>query len=519
MIFWSGCSHVHRLTLHPWATLFVDTASGRRARPKADDIGGAEVSFIDAGGGKQIGVIGLHGTVAHRPSPRFDTALQFWVPALQTLAADETVAAILIDVAAAPGGNVAGVNEAGRAIREVRETKPVTAALSGQVGGVAYELAAAASEVVITPSAMAGGLGFAAVHVDRSQANEKAGVAVSYITAGRYKVEGNPNEPLDQEARAEIQRHLRRYHAAQMRAVGFGRRMAPKQVRERFGQGRFHIGEDAVKLGMADRVGTRGEVVADLLARHRPPDRNFPASRRSVDLKRKRLELLRAKEEDAAKSPLARKRTRKRTNVKQARERLQADKFRIASLDALSETGTIPGIVVEGYAALCNVISKEMRDWHRDTYGSFLRFAPGAFRNARFNALACWQLHLGEKLLRTGDVLGSTENATLQFTATDEGLWFSLRLPDTRRGHAALRDIRKGGVRCSISFKQAGYRRFSYRGKPGLEWTDVGLVEDVTLTRSPCFPRTWCRVRRTEKTGTQTRRASGRYRVRPAGRV
>jgi len=33
-------------------------------------------------------------------------------------------------------------------------------------------------------------------HTDVSQAAENAGIKTTYITAGKYKAEGNPHEPL-----------------------------------------------------------------------------------------------------------------------------------------------------------------------------------------------------------------------------------------------------------------------------------------------------------------------------------
>ena len=54
--------------------------------------------------------------------------------------------------------------------------------------------------------------------------NEKQGVKMTYLTAGRYKAEGNPDEPLSPEARAYDLSRINDYYSAFTQAVARGRR-------------------------------------------------------------------------------------------------------------------------------------------------------------------------------------------------------------------------------------------------------------------------------------------------------
>jgi hypothetical protein len=56
-----------------------------------------------------------------------------------------------------------------------------------------------------SPSAELGSIGVYAAHQDRSAMQEKLGVKTTLISAGKYKVEGNPFEPLSEEARQALQ--------------------------------------------------------------------------------------------------------------------------------------------------------------------------------------------------------------------------------------------------------------------------------------------------------------------------
>lgn len=173
------------------------------------------------------------------------------------------VGAILLDVDS-PGGSVFGVDELATKIRSARGQKRTVALVNSQAYSAGYYLASAAEEVVITPSGMLGSIGTRMVHVDESKLNEQMGIDVTYIYAGKYKVEGNPDEPLGDEARAEIQRMVDRYYQAFVAAVAANRGVSASHVEEHYGQGRVFGAEDAVARGMADRIGTYETVMSDL---------------------------------------------------------------------------------------------------------------------------------------------------------------------------------------------------------------------------------------------------------------
>jgi signal peptide peptidase SppA len=130
----------------------------------------------------------------------------------------------------------------------------------------AYWLASAASELVVTPSGEVGSIGVFAIHEDYSAALDRVGVKVSLISAGKYKTEGNPFEPLGEEAQAAVQGTVNDYYDMFIRAVARGRGVSQADVIAGFGEGRVVMAEQAVRLGMADRVATIDEVIGGLQA-------------------------------------------------------------------------------------------------------------------------------------------------------------------------------------------------------------------------------------------------------------
>jgi ClpP class serine protease len=131
------------------------------------------------------------------------------------------------------------------------------------MASAAYWIASAADKIYVTPGGEIGSVGVLAVHTDISQANESEGRKVTIIKAGKYKAEGNPYEPLNDESTAELQKGVDRYYDMFVKDVAAGRRASVSKVRSDFGQGRLMSPEDAVSAGMADGVMAFSDVMSE----------------------------------------------------------------------------------------------------------------------------------------------------------------------------------------------------------------------------------------------------------------
>jgi cytochrome c553 len=87
-----------------------------------------------------------------------------------------------------------------------------------------------------------------------------------YVALKAYKTEGNPDEPLSDEAAAEIQARVDRYGRMFEENVAANRGIALSVVRSDYGQGRMLDADAAKKAGMVDRVESFEGVVARLLS-------------------------------------------------------------------------------------------------------------------------------------------------------------------------------------------------------------------------------------------------------------
>ena len=93
------------------------------------------------------------------------------------------------------------------------------------------------------------------------------GIKVSLISAGKYKTEGMPYEPLSAEARASMQRMVDDFHTMFVAAIARNRDVATSTVKNGFGEGRMVLAADAVRKGMVDGISTLDQTLARLLGR------------------------------------------------------------------------------------------------------------------------------------------------------------------------------------------------------------------------------------------------------------
>jgi ClpP class serine protease len=93
------------------------------------------------------------------------------------------------------------------------------------------------------------------------------GIKVTLVSAGKFKVEGNPFEPLDADAEASIQRSVDESYGLFTLDVAKGRGVTVAKVRSGFGEGRLLSADEAKAENMVDRVATLDATVQGLLGR------------------------------------------------------------------------------------------------------------------------------------------------------------------------------------------------------------------------------------------------------------
>lgn len=211
-----------------------------------------------------IAVLPVFGTIAYRANMFSEasggTSIQKLTAQFRQALADPSVKAIVFDVDS-PGGSVEGVDELASEIYSARGTKKIVAVANTIAASAAYWLASAAEEFSVTPSGEVGSIGVFAAHEDDSELLTSMGVKMTLVSAGKFKTEGNPFEPLSDEARAALQSRVDEYYGMFVKAVARNRGVTETSVRKGFGEGRMVGAKQAKAEGMVDRVATLDETL------------------------------------------------------------------------------------------------------------------------------------------------------------------------------------------------------------------------------------------------------------------
>jgi signal peptide peptidase SppA len=208
-----------------------------------------------------VAIVPIHGVITQRHD-FMNEIFGGGSAALDTLTAQMTelnengdIKAIVLDINS-PGGTVSMLPETANMIYEMRGKKPIIAQVDSFAASAAYWIAAAADEIVVPSSGYVGSVGVLRAHENYAKRMEDFGVAVEFIYSGKYKVEGNPYEPLSEDARDHYQSEVDRVHEDFISDLSRFRGTDKKTVRESFGQGRMVSAQASVSRGMSDRIGT-----------------------------------------------------------------------------------------------------------------------------------------------------------------------------------------------------------------------------------------------------------------------
>lgn len=221
----------------------------------------------DASNADGIAVIPVYGVVEQRGSiwsMLFGGASTESIGrAVDSAMSDPNVKGIVLDVDS-PGGTVPGVQELADKIYEASHDKPIVAVANSLAASAAYWIASAAGRVVAAPGSDVGSIGVYSVHMDWSEALAQDGIKVTITKAGKYKAEGNPYEPMGEEAKDYEQQQVNAIYGDFLAAVARGRGVSVATVRSDFGQGRTMLAGDAKAAGLVDEIDTLAGVVSRL---------------------------------------------------------------------------------------------------------------------------------------------------------------------------------------------------------------------------------------------------------------
>lgn len=175
---------------------------------------------------------------------------------------DQEVKAVILDLDS-PGGEATGMYAVAQLVKEVNAIKPVIAVVNDMAASAGYGIAANAREIVVSPTSVVGSIGVVMTHIDRSGEMANKGLKATFIYAGAHKVDGNAYGPLSDSVRADLQNEVAKFYDQFIGLVAGGRGAKLTADMARATEARVFLGQEAVDRGLADRVASFDDILAE----------------------------------------------------------------------------------------------------------------------------------------------------------------------------------------------------------------------------------------------------------------
>src|SRR5215468_8838771 len=180
---------------------------------------------------------------------------------LQKAEDDDEVRALIVRINS-PGGTITASDLIYREIEvfKTRRKVPVITIMMDVAASGGYYAALAADTIVATPTTVTGSIGVVMLTVNAHGLMEKIGVAPLAIKSGAMKDAGSPFRALTPDERAVFQGVIDDMFDRFVKLIVQSRKIPEERVRS-FADGRIYTANQALALGLVDRVAYLDEVV------------------------------------------------------------------------------------------------------------------------------------------------------------------------------------------------------------------------------------------------------------------
>lgn len=213
--------------------------------------------------GKHLAVVDLVGTIA---SDKQSVNSGDTIRALNRAFSNKDSTAVVMRINS-PGGSPVQADEIYQEIKYLKKqhaNKKVYALIGDTGASAAYYIASAADEILVNPSSVIGSIGVIMPNYGLEQAMKKLGVEDRTMTSGNNKALLSMTQPMDPAQKQHVQAMLDDVHSHFINAVKEGRGKKLKSQDPAIFSGLFWTGAQAVKLGVADRVGSLSSLKREL---------------------------------------------------------------------------------------------------------------------------------------------------------------------------------------------------------------------------------------------------------------
>ena len=180
--------------------------------------------------------------------------------ALRQVRLDDKVKAVVFRVNS-PGGSSLASDVIWREVMLTKKAKPIIVSMGDLAASGGYYIACAADSIIAQPNTITGSIGIFAILPNMQKFfNDKLGITFDGVKTGKYADLGNVSRPLTPEEKSILQSEVDHGYDDFTKAVATGRHKTQTYINS-IGQGRVWTGEQAIKIGLVDRLGNINDAI------------------------------------------------------------------------------------------------------------------------------------------------------------------------------------------------------------------------------------------------------------------
>ena len=187
------------------------------------------------------------------------------VKTINDVAKDDQVKAVVFRISS-PGGSAYASEQICHALTMLKAKKPVIVSMGDYAASGGYYIACMADKIVAQPNTITGSIGIFGVIPNVSGLNEKLGITYDGVKTNRMSDAISVTRPFTPEERSLMQNYVNRGYELFVKRCAEGRRMKPDQIKA-IAEGRVWTGEDALKIGLVDKIGGLNDAIKIAVAK------------------------------------------------------------------------------------------------------------------------------------------------------------------------------------------------------------------------------------------------------------
>lgn len=214
----------------------------------------AEAANFRQSGSSRIALVYAEGNIIDGKGDKENIGSEDYVRMIRKARLDKSIKAVVFRINSGGGSALASEN-IWRELALTKQEKPLVVSFGDVAASGGYYIASAADSIFALPNTITGSIGvFGIIPNMQGFFNEKLGVTFDGVKTANYADAGAVYRPLTAQEKSFVQASIDRIYSQFKMRVAEGRKKDTAYI-DSIAQGRVWSGEDALRLGLVDRLG------------------------------------------------------------------------------------------------------------------------------------------------------------------------------------------------------------------------------------------------------------------------